>query len=187
MVEQINHTSFIHRVDGDGRISFVSDAWLAFAAENGYRTTRSEQLGRPLLSAIGGEENRHIYRLLIERVRTSARAVEFGYRCDSPETRRWMRMHHLPESDEVEFESLLLRLESRPYAPLIEARQGPSAASDVLSMCSWCKAVLADQDWIEVEQAVRQLGLFATDRMPRISHGICPDCRTRLLSLETAS
>jgi hypothetical protein len=188
MAEQIDQTRFIHRIAGDGRISFVGDAWLAFAAENGYRTTRPEQLGRPLLSAIGGEENRHIYALLIERVRSSGREVQFGYRCDSPDTRRWMRMHmrYLPDTDEVEFESVLLRRESRPFVDLIEARQEPSFSSEVLSMCSWCKAVLAEQSWVEVEQAVSKLGLFAIDRMPRISHGICPVCRKRLLSVETA-
>lgn len=184
MAKPINYTSFVHRIDGDGRISFVSDAWLAFAAENGYSTSRSEQLGRPLLSAIGGEENRHLYGLLIERVRTGTREIRFGYRCDSPDTRRWMQMQmrHLPDTDEVEFESLLLRLESRPFVPLLDAPQEPSAVGEVLSMCSWCKAVLTDQAWVEVEQAVSELGLFAKSRMPRISHGICPDCRTRLSS-----
>ena len=34
--------------------------------------------------------------------------------------------------------------------------------------------------WMEVEDAVRELGLAATDKLPRLSHGICPDVSARL-------
>ncbi|MEA3638516.1 MAG: hypothetical protein VBE63_01065 [Lamprobacter sp.] len=182
------HPSYVHRVDAELRISFVSEAWLAFASDNGYATTAGAELGRPLFSVIADEETRHVYQLLIERARASREALQFGYRCDSPERRRWMQMQmrYLADSDEIEFASRLLRTEPRPYMPLIEFHRHQPASRRVLSMCSWCKTVLAEHAWVEVEEAVMQLRLFAAETMPRISHGICPDCSKRLHSLESA-
>lgn len=184
-----SNTTYVHRVDAGLRISFVSAEWLAFAAENGRETTAAAELGRPLFSVIVDEGTRHIYRLLIERARSTHEALQFGYRCDSPDCRRWMQMQmrYLADSDEIEFASRLLRTAPRPYMPLVAANQSRQTSSQVLSMCSWCKAVLAEQAWVEVEQAVMQLRLFAADAKPRITHGICPDCSKRLLSLESSS
>lgn len=189
MIDQVNDTGFVHRIDSNGRISFVNEAWIAFAAKNGYQTTRSAQLGRPLLSVIGGHENRHIYGLLIDRARATRKPITFGYRCDSPAERRWMqmRMRYRPDDGEVEFDSLMLKRERRAPVRLLEIQCDDSRSGDLLSMCSWCKTVRAGDSWIEVEQAVTRLGLFAIDKIPRISHGICPGCRTRLSSLETTS
>ena len=184
-----NRHCFVHRIDADGRISYVSAEWLAFAARNDYPTSAEAELGRPLLSVIADAETRHLYALLIQRARASKRTVQFGYRCDSPDQRRWMRMHmrHLAETDEIEFSSRLLRAQTRPRVLLLEPEQGQSHSQRVLSMCSWCKAVLAEHAWVEVEQAVLRLGLFAMEAMPRISHGICPACSQRLSSPETLS
>ncbi len=186
MNTQSSHKAYVHRIDADGRISFVNSEWLAFASENGLETDAQTELGRSLFSVIADEETRHIYKLLIERTRSSQQALEFGYRCDAPDRRRWMqmRMRYLAESDEVEFASRLLRAETRPHMPLIALDRIRPASQRILAMCSWCKSVLAEQTWVEVEQAVIQLRLFATHAMPRISHGICPDCSKRLLSTE---
>ncbi|MFP4063794.1 MAG: hypothetical protein ACOC26_06030 [Halochromatium sp.] len=182
-----HHQVYVHRIDADGRISDVSAEWLAFAARNGYPTSAEAELGRSLFSVIADAETRHLYALLIERARASKRTVQFGYRCDSPDQRRWMqmRMRHLAETDEIEFSSRLLRAQARPRVPLLEPEQGRAHTQSVLSMCSWCKAVLAEHAWVEVEQAVLRLGLFAMEAMPRISHGICPACSQRLSSPET--
>lgn len=184
-----NDRCFVHRIDADGCISYVSAEWLAFAARNHYQTSAEAELGRPLLSVITDAETRHLYRLLIERARASRRTLQFGYRCDSPDRRRWMnmRMRHLAETDEIEFSSRLLRAQARPRVLLLEHQQAPSHSRQVLSMCSWCKAVLAEHAWVEVEQAVLRLGLFALEAMPRLSHGICPACSQRLSSPETLS
>lgn len=189
MSTESTNTTYVHRVDAGLRISFVSAEWLAFAAENGYETTAAAELGRPLFSVILDEETRHIYKLLIQRARLTHEALHFAYRCDSPDYRRWMQMQmrYLTGSDEIEFASQLLRAEPRSTMPLVAANQGPQGSQRALSMCSWCKSVLAEQAWVEVEQAVKQLRLFAADAMPRITHGICPDCSKRLLSLESSS
>jgi hypothetical protein len=187
MPNPISRPRCVHRINAQGRISFVNDDWLAFAAANGYETSRSLELGRALSEVISDEETRHIYAQLIERTCISGRAIRFGYRCDSPERRRWMqmRMRRLAQSDEIEFASELLREEPRPAVALIRPVTAQSEVGRILSMCSWCKAVLAENVWVEIEQAVTRLRLFGAQAMPRISHGICPDCKHRLLTGES--
>jgi hypothetical protein len=188
MAAPADRPRFVHRIDADGRISFVNDDWLAFAADNGYRTSRANELGRLLESVIGDDETRHIYALLIERARACDQPVRFDYRCDAPDRRRWMQMsmRHLAASDEIEFASELWREEPRPPVALIRPPQAPVSSNRLLSMCSWCKSVLAERAWVEIEQAVIALGLFGVEAAPRISHGICPDCKHRLLLPENA-
>jgi hypothetical protein len=48
---------------------------------------------------------------------------------------------------------------------------------ELLTMCAWCKKVKA-VGWVEVEEVVRQRQLFDRPRLPKITHGICPACRT---------
>jgi len=51
----------------------------------------------------------------------------------------------------------------------------------VLRIGSWCKRVYTDAAWLEVEDAVERLGLFESEELPAISHGMCPSCETGLL------
>jgi hypothetical protein len=177
---------FVHRIDGDGCIGFVNDAWLAFAAENGWRISDRQVLGSPLMAYIGDPETRHIYKLLIDRARQQGRKARFNYRCDSPEYRRFMEMliDHNRVLDQVEFHSRVLRLERREPVNLIDPTH-EQRSDEILTMCSWCKAVLVDQAWIEVELAVERLGILADQALPQISHGICPGCRDRITGVGT--
>jgi hypothetical protein len=53
----------------------------------------------------------------------------------------------------------------------------PRTSDQIVTLCSWCKAAcLPDGGWDEVEQLVASRKLFEEDRLPQISHGICPDC-----------
>jgi hypothetical protein len=51
-----------------------------------------------------------------------------------------------------------------------------------LLMCGWCDRFEVDGEWVEVEEAARRLGLFERSEMPRLSHGICPECSDLLLA-----
>ena len=181
MSRQTDFRTFIHRVDRSGRIRFVNDAWLAFAAENSWHTSTAEVLKYPLMAYISDPETRHIYQMIIERVRNEGRQARFRYRCDSADCRRLMEMHihHDQTLDQVEFRSRVLRLETRDpvalLAPNLAKRSGP-----LLTVCSWCKAVETNHAWVEVEQAVERLGLLAAQALPPISHGLCPTCRKQL-------
>jgi hypothetical protein len=181
MTQATDDRVFMHRIDADGRLCFVNDAWLDFADENGWRTSAAELLGTPLIAQITGAEPRHIYRLLIERTRQTGRPARFAYRCDSPDLRRFMEMRISILSDgQVEFCSRVLRLDPRERVQVLDSalRQ---RSEEVLQMCSWCKAVCAQPDWLELEDAVQRLGILAEAAPPRISHGICPTCSERLM------
>ncbi len=177
---QETRPDFVHRIGADGCISFVNRNWVRFGQENGLDAGASAIIGQPLLRAISDPQTRHLYEVLIQRVRGSTEVVQFGYRCDSPDRRRWlqMRIGWLQDADEVEFASVLTRSETRPPVALLEAERRRSA--QLLSMCSWCKQVLAEQSWVEVEEAVTRLRLFTEETLPRISHGICPSCSEHL-------
>ena len=46
-------------------------------------------------------------------------------------------------------------------------------------MCSNCKKVhLSNNKWVEVEE---YLVIFKKDRLPKITHGICPNCLKKTL------
>jgi hypothetical protein len=176
MSEQTDPREFIHRIDSEGRISFVNDAWLAFAAENGWTTTASQVVSSPLMQHIADAETRHIYRLLIHRTLEEGHRSRFLYRCDSPDYRRLMEMRISKRApDQVEFCSRVLRLEQRDAVDVLDPAFR-NRSNEIVTVCSWCKAFLADHAWLEVEQAVGRLGIFVETALPRISHGICPAC-----------
>jgi hypothetical protein len=179
--QQTDQREFVYRIDAEGRICFVNPAWQAFAAENGWQVGAAQVLGSELMAFITDARTRHLYGLLIQRVRESGRLARFGYRCDAPDCRRLMemQMHYDDARQQVEFRSRVALIERREPVVLFD----PTIANrtdDIVSVCSWCKAVLADQAWVEVEEAVIRLELFSVDALPRISHGICPDCSERI-------
>ncbi|ESQ13339.1 MAG TPA: hypothetical protein DDY14_09815 [Chromatiaceae bacterium] len=181
MNNQSDHREFIHCTDLDGRICFVNSAWKEFAMENNWALGGTKALGSNLNAVITDPQTRHLYSLLMERVRESGRVARFGYRCDSPDCRRLMemRMQYQDAFKQFEFRSRVLHMEWREPIALLDSRQA-TRSSDTLLVCSWCKSALADQTWVEVEQAVTKLRLFAADSLPCISHGICPNCSERM-------
>ncbi len=184
MFQELEQRSFIHRIDGDGRICFINADWLAFAAENDWPVTSAQVLGTELLASISDLRTRHFYGLLIDRVRSTGAPIQFRYRCDAPDCRRLleMHMHYHADLDQVEFRSSAISIERREPVAVLDIRKTPRSGQ-TLSVCSWCKAVETAQAWIQLEQAVVRLGLFAAETLPRISHGICPDCSGRLTTL----
>ena len=101
--QQQDQQEFVHIIDNAGSISYVNDAWLNFAAENGWPISAEEMIGSQLMSSIMDPETRHIYGLLINRIREQGQQTHFNYRCDSPDRRRLMEMRisHDQTSDQV--------------------------------------------------------------------------------------
>ena len=164
-------------IDRADRIVSVNDAWASFAMSNaGVELMPPAVLGSSLWAAIQDDTTRELYRLLLLRVRDGTSDLAFRFRCDSPEYRRLleMRIQCGPE-ERVAFSTTEVAVEKRSAVPLLDTAQSRSEA--ILKVCSWCMLVrLPDERWVEVEQAVAELHLFAADRIPQISHGICPQC-----------
>lgn len=167
---------FEHRVDAAGVIRHVNDSWLQFALENGADGLGADAvIGMSLFDYIADPTTRHLYDLLHRRVLRSERTVTVPYRCDSPTLRRFMEMELCASAGLLVYRNRVVRLEERAavelWDPEIE-RQGSAVRS-----CGWCKKLpLPDGRWLEVEEAVAELGLLEAPRPPPITHGICPVC-----------
>ena len=182
--QQQDKQEFVHIIDSAGSISYVNDAWLSFAAENGWPISAEEMLGSNLMSSIMDPETRHIYELLINRVRQQGQQIHFNYRCDSPDRRRLMEMRisHDQAADQVVFRSRIISSEKREPILLIDPSHN-NRSDVILKMCSWCKSVWDERNWVELEKAVRLLGLMTDQVLPRISHGICVECSKNMTRL----
>lgn len=183
MQQHTDHREFVHRIDADDRICFVNDAWLAFAGENGWRVSADAVLGSRIMAHIGDAETRHVYALLVDRIRKAGHPVQFQYRCDSPGMRRFMEMTMIRrQPGQIEFRSRVLRLERRNPIRVLDAAL-PRSRERCLLLCSWCKAVQVQTAWLALEEAVQRLELLADAALPRLSHGICPACTDRMTHL----
>ena len=158
----------------------VSDSWLTFANDNDSDYSRDSVIGKSLWYFVSNAQTRHLYRILIDKVRKTAEYVQVPFRCDAPDRRRFMELEiSLLNNGYIEFKSRLIRTELRPTMRLLDSKIPRS--NKKLSLCSWCKQVQVDaRRWMEVEHAVNALGLFELQTMPDLNHGICPECEQRL-------
>jgi hypothetical protein len=173
-------------IDRNDLIIQISDNLVDFALKNGApQLTREAMLNRTLWSFIAGEETAHLYRIILEKVRRQGSGLSYPFRCDSPDCRRFFELQVLPlQAGGVKFLSRILRLEFREPVKLLE----PIVGSDqFLRICSWCNKIYCRGQWLEVEQAVKLLDLFAEVNLPRLTHGICESCKELVLKSLTAN
>ena len=166
-----------YSIDSRDRIRRVGADWNLFA-----ETNRAHQLahpgavlGRRLWDFFAGASVRQLNQLLGEQVRREQRGVVVPIRCDSPDRRRFMelRIEPAPEGG-LDFCARVVREEPRPAVALLDLRYRRS--DELLRICSWCKRVLLDDELVEVEEAVRRLGLFGRRELPDLTHTICGPC-----------
>lgn len=166
-----------YRISSQDTILEVNETWTDFAVENDAPDLRASQvLGQPLWRFISGAETRHLYELLLSRVRQTHGTLVLPFRCDAPTTRRFMEMEMtaLPDG-EIEFVTWLVRAEPRDAVSLLSPAYAHGRT--FLTICSWCKRVrLAETAWLEVEDAVARLGLFQLEALPQLTHGACQAC-----------
>jgi len=166
-----------YRIDADDILVDLNPAWDRFALDNGAPELRGDRVRhRRLWAFIADPDARELHRRLLERLRSTGRAVTLPFRCDSPDTRRFMEMDIVPRADgAVVFHCRLLRSERRRPVALSDA--GAGQAGPLVKMCSWCKRIeVAPGDWRELEVAIRALKLFEVDPPPGVSHGWCGTC-----------
>jgi len=184
MAAQQPRTS-VHRIDGDDVIRYVNDEWIAFAKANDASGMTAENvIGHSIYDFIAGAETRHVYRLLLARVRSRRVALRVPFRCDSPTKKRCMTLHIRPYGTTgVEFISELRHEETR--GPVLLLDPAIPRGEEALRICSWCKRVLACQRWEEIETAIAHLDLMQSAEMPELKHGICPECLAIVQSART--
>jgi hypothetical protein len=167
----------LYQLDASDRIRATGGDWDRFALANGAADLGADAVLRhPLWKFVAGEEVRELLRMIFARARFTGRAIRVPFRCDSPAERRFMELEvrPLPEAA-LEIESRLVRSEPRRYVPLME--RSARLRHGMVSICSWClRFRMATGQWVEVEEAVGAMGLFASTDLPTLSHGICRSC-----------
>jgi len=156
----------------------VSGNWQEFVKENnGLENTNSNNvIGKPLWNFINGMETAHLYQIVLKAVRESKHGVKLFFRCDSPDTRRYLQLAIIPLEDScIEFRSQIIKTESRESPDIL--RNGIERSDDIITMCSMCKKInTLHNAWEEIELAINILKLLEMEHPPRISHGLCPSC-----------
>lgn len=168
-----------YRIDREDRVVEVNEAWRRFALLNG-GDELGHALGRSLWDAIDGAEVRFVWEELLRRARSVLRAIEIDYRCDAPAARRFMRMRLEARDDgSVYLRTWPLAVEPRDEVRALE-RRATIAARGALISCAWCRRVVSRDRWLEIEDALAELGVAVDDDVPLVSHGICADCAARV-------
>ena len=169
------HASVSYSIDRENRIESVGGGWLAFACANGApELTPAAVLGRRIEDFIADPGTRHIYGLLYGLVRDGA-TLRLPFRCDGPEVERSMLLQLSPAgSGGVRCDTFLLAEKHRPLIALLD----PNAprGTDLVVMCSWCKRIRHQGQWLDLEEGVQRLNLLSHASSPELSHGVCPSC-----------
>lgn len=172
----------VYQIDHDNRLIGFNSEWDAFAVTNDSpHLVHGNIIGQLLWDFIQDPETHHLHQTLLQRVRQQQRPIILPFRCDSATLRRFMQMEILPlPKGTVEYRCLTQRTETREAVSLLEPNAKRSDQGQLLRMCSWCKKIAVNDDWMEVEDAIRQLQLFASATLPGISHTMCDACLHKL-------
>ena len=170
--------TYSHKVDKNGIIVAVSEKWLSFAEENfGAAACSLENIiGSSLWDHIRDPETKHLYEIILQKVREHNRRATFTFRCDSPEKRRFLKLSVIPiEDGSVYFKSQIMKTELRKPVELL--RSDIKRSDEFIRICSMCKKIaISETEWVEVEIAVQRMKLFEKEVLPQFTHGVCQPC-----------
>lgn len=171
------------RIDADDRIVSVNHGWELFADSNGAPELFAEGVvGRSMWELIGDDAVKELFTALHETVRRQGRSIEFRYRCDAPEFRRFMQMRidpldggHLQITHEI--------TEEQPLpTPLYFTERRVQSPRQVLR-CSVCNALNVGDGWKTVEEAI-EAGLRSDEDRPiQVLYRVCDSCISRVRRL----
>ncbi len=183
----MSDSPFVYSIDADDTIVEIGRNWGDFAGENGWeRGVITERIvGKSLWDFIQGKETRYLYERLLQRVRSGLRSDPVPFRCDSPQMRRFLTLSLTPHPHgKIEITSAIRKEEPRERVRLLE--KAVSRSDEMVTLCSMCKKIKIDDDnWVEIEDGLRELRLFESEAMPALTHGVCPVCyRSFMAQLE---
>jgi hypothetical protein len=178
--DEVEPSTCTYELDADFRIVNVDAGWSQFAVANqAPELAPPGSLGESALSCVADSGTAHLYEQLFRKVMRTGQPITLPLRCDSPGRRRFLDLRIEPRTPSgLRVQTTLRRSEDRSVVSLLDRRE--PHAPELLHACSWCKAVEVDGRWLEVEDAIVALGLFSRERVPTITHGICPACYERI-------
>lgn len=170
-----------YRLNAKDEIISLGGDWDTFAADNQAPCLTEEAVkGRPLLEFFSGREIRHLYQIILDKVRQMNVQLAIPFRCDAPQFRRFFELTITAESHgEISFSSRSLRVEERPNQALLDS--GLERTEELVTLCSWCKEVKIGNRWLEIEAALAHSTLLLSRKLPGLTHGICEECERKVL------
>ena len=178
MISTYNKLEYSYTLDKNDIIIDLSENWNSFAEENyGANKCKPEFLiNKPLWEFIKGEEVEFFYKTIFKSLRKNLIPLTIPHRCDSPSKRRFMELELIPDiSGRILLKSSILKVEEREPNKFLETEINRS--NEFVSMCSMCKKiVMSEGKWVEIEEYVVSTNLFEKEKLPKITHGICPMC-----------
>ncbi len=176
---------FTYRIDENDNIISVSKNWDKFAEDNKANSETCKSpfiLNKSIWDFFVDPETIHLYQILVNKVRESKKALNVQIRCDSPKLRRFIKISMKALQDNhIEFSSKIVKIEEREPVLILDSTKERS--EELLKICSYCKQIkISEKRWIETEEAVVNLRLLEDDKLPRITHGICPNCSKNLMN-----
>lgn len=129
----------VYHIDEANLISFVNSEWFVFAKNSGAADLAPDNVvGHPFLNFICDRVTRHLFTLILDRIRQTQKSMKLPFRCDSATLRRFMKVTISPIDElTLEFRCQTLKEEPRDWTPFFQ-NQGPTSG-ELLTMCSWAK------------------------------------------------
>ncbi|MEW5903093.1 MAG: hypothetical protein AB1722_01935 [Pseudomonadota bacterium] len=164
-------------LDSENLIVSVGGEWDEFArANDASGLSGTAVIGRPLLDFISGKVTRGYVLKLLDHVSTHGQPIELDYRCDSPETRRFLRMIIMPlAGGGVRFRHRLLREEARALP--VHFHRAAERVRDSHVRCSMCNHIRVAGCWGEAEAL---LPLHELRKGVAVIYGLCQTCMQKI-------
>jgi hypothetical protein len=164
-----------YAIDEADLLVAASDDYFDFASQNEFPGAGS-CVGKPLWDCVADRTTRSVQKSLVRRVRRSRTTLTLPFRCDGPSMRRELTLEIGPRAETgwIQFSASTVSEVQRPHQPLLEP--GARRIDQTITMCSWCDRFLVDRTWVEIEQAVVELGLTGGSDLPGIGYSLCDRC-----------
>lgn len=182
----VDGSNIIRKVDDHWDQAMNSESWSERASANGI-------VGKPLSDFICDDVTRMYVATMIESVRVIPHTSFRPYRCDTPDTKRYMQMIITPESNGwIRVSHELLRSEpiKKPmtFTTNVNCTQllHPVSTKDNISTiqyvrCSICNRLRRIADHTSKWQDVDHFASHEPVPMPtKVIYGVCPDCLNNL-------
>lgn len=162
----------VYKIDQKDIIISTNEDWSEFAHENDYE---QNVVGKCLWDFISDDTLVVLWKDLLKHVRKTKRSVILEYRCDASNRKRHMTISIIP-GDVIEFRSKLIKEELQEELGI--------DLTKLIKSCSWCKRLHYKSEWVDIDMYLKVARMFEeTKVLPKITHGICPDCAAYLKSI----
>jgi predicted esterase len=158
-------------------IETVSEDWADFAQQNEANESIWTNIsGKSIWPSISDFETKSVYKQLFRKVRDTQKPIEVEFRCDGPRIKRCMKLEIIPTGNgSLKICSHLLSSQETDYNPILAINS--VEGEEKITCCSICRRVLGENNtWLDIELAIRALGLFHKHFSFTREETICPHC-----------